>query len=96
MSDMDFNPFEYLTVKFLDAATGIAIKSTISLIHSSPLSARSPDLCMLWHPGYRKRHSLRLFVESTASLVAAFFTHHFLQFQYMVFYMYHQEFPNRT
>ena len=73
MSDMDSNPFEYLTVKFLDAATGVAIKSTISLIHSSPLSARSPDLCMLWHPGYRKRHSLRLFVESTASLVAAFF-----------------------
>lgn len=70
---MDFNPFEYLAVKFLDAATGIATKSTISLIHFSPLSARSPDLCMLWHPGYRKRHGHRLFVESMGSLVAAFF-----------------------
>lgn len=54
------SPFEYLTVNFLDAATGVAAESAISLIHSSPLSARSPDLCMLWHDGYREKHKIKL------------------------------------
>jgi hypothetical protein len=57
---MTISPFEYMTVKFLDAATGVAAKSVISLIHSSPLSARSPDLCMLWHDGYREKHKIKL------------------------------------
>lgn len=65
--------FEELSACFVAAAVRSAPEKLLSPIFASPLSVRSPDLCMLWHPGYRKRHSLRLFAESAASLAAAFF-----------------------
>ncbi|RJQ23952.1 MAG: hypothetical protein C4560_00510 [Nitrospiraceae bacterium] len=69
MSDFSF---ELLSARFIAAAIRSAPEKLVSPIFASPLSARSPDLCILWHPGYRKKHGLRLFVESTASLVEAF------------------------
>lgn len=52
--------FERLAVEFLDASCGGAPETTISLIHASPLSARNPDVCLLWHDGYRKKHRVGL------------------------------------
>ncbi|MBI4825096.1 MAG: hypothetical protein HY807_01550 [Nitrospirae bacterium] len=67
----DFS-FEQLSARFIAAAVRSAPEKLAAPIFASPLSARSPDLCMLWHPGYRKRHSLRLFAGSIASSGAAF------------------------
>lgn len=63
LSDMIISPFEKTAVHFLVSATSVASKSTISLIHSSPLSARSPDLCLLWHDGHREKHKIGLLWE---------------------------------
>lgn len=55
--------FELLAAKFVVMATRSVSKKLISVVFASPLSARSPDLCMLWHPGYRNRHSTKLFFD---------------------------------
>jgi hypothetical protein len=57
---MIISPFEYMAVNFLDAAIGVAAENTTSLILSSPLSARSPDLSLLWHDGFREKHRIKL------------------------------------
>jgi hypothetical protein len=53
-------PFERMAVEFLDAVSGAATESTLALILASPLSARNPDVCLLWHDGYRKKHRVAL------------------------------------
>ena len=54
--------FEMLAAKFVAAAASSVSTKLISSVFASPLSARSPDLCMLWHPGYRNTHRVRLFL----------------------------------
>ena len=51
---------ELLAAKFVSSVAGLVPEKLISTIFASPLSARSPDLCMLWHPGYRKSHSAKI------------------------------------
>lgn len=60
---MDRDEFEYLAVKFIETVAGIIPKQFASLVFASPLCARSPDLCMLWHTGYREKHRFRLSIE---------------------------------
>lgn len=54
--NMTVRPFERMAVEFLGAASGGAPENTITLMLASPLSARNPDVCLLWHDGYRTRH----------------------------------------
>ncbi len=61
--------FELLAAKFVAAAARSVSKKLVSSVFASPLSARSPDLCMLWHPGYRKSHSAKLFLELLLSML---------------------------
>jgi len=50
-----------MPAKFV-AITAISVPDKlISPAFASPLSARSPDLCMLWHPVYRRNHRVKLF-----------------------------------
>ncbi len=88
---MCFDPFERLAANFAATAARFVPNNLISLIFSSPLSARSPDLCMLWHPGYRNRHALRIVtnllgliaVNATKGMVQLIFT--FKPFGYAVY-----------
>lgn len=64
--------FEHLSAKFISFAAMRLPSELKSLAFSSPLSSRSPDLCMLWHPGYREKHKLRLFFSNLFSFLSAF------------------------
>ncbi|MBI4843571.1 MAG: hypothetical protein HY809_04520 [Nitrospirae bacterium] len=64
--------FEHLSAMFIASAARSAPKRLVSSVLASPLSARNSDICMLWHPGYRKRHGLRLAAGSIVSLAEAF------------------------
>ena len=61
--------FELLAAKFVAVAVRSVPDKLISSVFASPLSARSPDLCMLWHPGYRNNHSAKLFLELLLSML---------------------------
>ncbi|MGR3302430.1 MAG: hypothetical protein ACUZ8I_07975 [Candidatus Scalindua sp.] len=52
---------ELMAAKFVAITARSVPDKLISSVFASPLSARSPDLCMLWHPVYRKNHSAKLF-----------------------------------
>lgn len=59
---MFFDSFEYLTAQFVRIVASSVPTFMTSLVFASPLCARSPDVCMLWHPGYRNRHTLRILI----------------------------------
>ena len=42
-----------------------------SLVFSSPLSARTPDLSMVWHSGYRRLHRQKLVLQLLSNAVVA-------------------------
>lgn len=69
---MYYDPFEHLAAKFISEAALKVPEQLISLVMASPLSARSSDLCMLWHPNYREKHKIKLLVELLFSSEAAF------------------------
>ncbi len=69
---MNHDYFEILAAKFVAAAARSVSEQLISSVFASPLSARSPDLCMLWHQGYRKNHSVKLFFSLFLSMLLAF------------------------
>jgi len=52
--------FELLAAEFVSITARSVSKKLTSSVFASPLSARSPDLCMLWHPVYRRSHGLKL------------------------------------
>lgn len=54
--------FEKLSADFVSCTARALPDHLRSLTFASPLSARSPDLCMLWHDGYRERHKLKLLI----------------------------------
>lgn len=60
--DISKDHFEQIAAGFIAKVALSANKELKSSIFSSPLSARSPDSCMLWHPVYRKKNRIRLFV----------------------------------
>ncbi len=59
LTDPDY--LELLAAKFVSVATRSVSEKLTSSVFASPLSARSPDLCMLWHPVYRRNHRAKLF-----------------------------------
>ena len=52
--------FELLAAEFVSITARSVSEKLTSSVFASPLSARSPDLCMLWHPVYRRSHRLKL------------------------------------
>ena len=63
------NPFEQLAVQFVVTVAKRVEGQLVSLVFASPLSARSSDVGLLWHPGYRATHTRRLLVKFVLSLV---------------------------
>ena len=51
---------ELMAAKFVAITARSVPDKLISSVFASPLSARSPDLCMLWHPVYRRNHRAKL------------------------------------
>ena len=68
---MDNIPFEKLAVQFVCKTASLVPEQYRSLIFASPLSARTPDLCMLWHDNYREKHKIRLVIKLSLSLCLA-------------------------
>ncbi len=60
--------FEHLAAKYISKIAQSVPKELVSLVFSSPLSARSPDVCLLWHGGYRERHMASLTARSLWAL----------------------------
>jgi len=60
---MNKDYFEELAARFIADIAQTVPDQLVSLVISSPLSTRSPDICMLWHPGYRKRHKYKLVIK---------------------------------
>lgn len=58
---IDSDYLELLAAKFVAIIARSVPDKLISSVFASPLSARSPDLCMLWHPVYRKNYRAKLF-----------------------------------
>lgn len=69
---MNSEYFEVLAAKFVAEAARSVSEKLISSVFASPLSARSSDICMLWHQGYRKRHSVKLFLALLLSMLLGF------------------------
>lgn len=88
---MLFDPFEHLAAKFVGIATALVPEYMTSLIFASPLSARSPDNCMLWHSNYRNHRKLKILItllgsvviNSIKGIVKSIF--HFKQFGYALY-----------
>lgn len=83
--------FEHLAARYVSLVAHLVPQKITSLVFSSSLSARSPDLCLLWHSGYRKGHITKLTIER---LFSAFFgllegfvrlTTNFKPFEYALF-----------
>ena len=70
---IDSDYLELLAAKFVSVAARLVSVKLTSSVLASTLSVRSPDLCMLWHPGYRKNHSTKLFIELLLSMFLGFF-----------------------
>lgn len=70
---MENDPFEKLAARFVHAVSTVVPDRFKSLVFSSPLCARDPDVCLLWHAGYRQRHRWRMLIQlcfSTARSLA--------------------------
>lgn len=63
--------FEQLSGRFAAKIARSVSEDLASLAFSSPLSARNPDACLLWHPGYRERHKGKLFLQLCFSLLTS-------------------------
>jgi len=63
---------EQTAAKFIAGVASQVPENYLSIVYASPLSARSPDLCMLWHPGYYKKNKLVLCMKYLLSLPAEF------------------------
>lgn len=69
---MKIDSFEHLAARFVAASAQLLPDYLVSLVFASPLSARSPDLCMLWHPLYRKNHKIKIFAKLLVSVLLSF------------------------
>jgi len=65
---MSRDDFEQIAGEFIAKVAVSANEQLKSSIFASPLSARIPDSCMLWHPVYRNKNRSRLFVRLLISL----------------------------
>lgn len=65
--------FEKISARFVSAAALSLPESLRSLAFASPLSARSPDICMLWHDRYREKHRIKLLWNLLAGTFYGFF-----------------------
>jgi hypothetical protein len=59
---MNDDYFEKLAAKFVVLVARTVPGELTSSIFASPLSVRNSDNCMLWHPGYRNNHRVKLFI----------------------------------
>lgn len=71
MADKLFQPeLETTAVTFVAAAASKLPDGLRPLVFASPVSSRSPDLILAWHPGYRSRRKLLVLWETAGALVA--------------------------
>lgn len=69
---IDSDYLELLAAKFVSVVARSVPEKLISTVFASPLSARSPDLCMLWHPVFRRNHRAKLFFILLLSMFSEF------------------------
>ncbi|MCP4265467.1 MAG: hypothetical protein GY777_07820 [Candidatus Brocadiaceae bacterium] len=55
---MNVDSFENLAARIVASITKLSPNQFTSLIITSPLCTRTPDICILWHAGYRKDHRI--------------------------------------
>jgi len=70
---MKTHAFEQLSAKFVANSIKYVDERLISVVYSSPLCARSPDLFMVWHPGYYEKNKLKLFVNGVVLVLRELF-----------------------
>jgi len=63
---------EKISARFVSEVALVAPEGLISAIFASPLSARSPDTCLLWHFNYRKKYGIILFLKYIVKIFIAF------------------------
>lgn len=61
--------FENFTARFIAKAVRSTPEDLVPLILASPLCSRSPDICMLWHPGFREKYKIPLFFKNIFSII---------------------------
>lgn len=69
MKNMPDEPFERLAAKYVALLAQSIPRENISLVFSSLLCARSPDLGLIWHSGYRKKHINKLMAKGLWSVI---------------------------
>ncbi|HAZ10639.1 MAG TPA: hypothetical protein DCY56_06000 [Candidatus Omnitrophica bacterium] len=62
--------FEHLAAQYVALLARSIPQENISLVFSSLLCARSPDLGLIWHSGYRKKHINQLIVKGLWSVIS--------------------------
>ena len=63
--------FEGLAARMWTFAARSMPEHVLTLAVGSPLAARVPDSGLLWHPGYRSRHAVRLCLSGLSEVVSA-------------------------
>ncbi len=61
--------FENISARFIAEAVRSAPEDLVPSILASPLCSRSPDICMLWHPGFREKYKIPLFFKNIFSII---------------------------
>jgi len=72
INNMTEYSFGHLSAKFTTSAFTKVDKGLTAVVFASPLSARSPDLCMLWHNGYREKNKAKLLFNLLLKVFAGF------------------------
>ncbi len=67
-----WDPFEWLSARFIGITAQLVPTHLQSLVFSSPLSARSTDLYLIWHPGYRQQCAGRIYLGLCYALLKGF------------------------
>ena len=63
----DDDPFEALAARCVTSVAERVSPDLRFLVFSSPVCTRRTDVSLLWHPGYRNGHKVRLLLEALAS-----------------------------
>lgn len=68
---MHNDEFEYLSSNFTARILDKITPDLSAIVHACPLSARNPDICLLWHNGYREKHRTRMLIKRLYFFVIA-------------------------
>ena len=68
-ADEGDDPFEALAARCVTSVAERVPSDLRFLVFSSPVCTRRTDVSLLWHPGYRNGHRIRLLLEALASFL---------------------------